>query len=348
VGNQTFEVDQRNVGGTYPNIPNGTLIQDRWAIGKAGTLAVSAGQNSVSTGINLPGTSFAISRSFLRITLTTAQATLAAGDHLWIQQAVEGIRWRELQSDVHSLQVLVRSSVAGLAFGASLSDPTGAHSLTNLLTIPSANTWTLLSLPNLPLWPAGGTFVNTPGNAGYYLYVCLAAGTTYISPANGSWQNGNFAGAVGQSNFAASPVNSTLDISYLSHEPGSLCSNPPLDCPFTQNYDDCLRYYCKSYDYETGAGTATFVGDVVWWQGTTTSLRGTIRFPKPMAKIPNVIIYNTSTGAANSIRLLGTDYAVSSVGDIGKGGFDSMTTATLPAVTAGASAFGQYTADSGW
>jgi hypothetical protein len=69
-----------------------------------------------------------------------------------------------------------------------------------------------------------------------------------------------------------------------------------------------------------------------------------------MARIPvAVTIINANTGAANSIRFNGVDYAVNAVNDVGKGGFDSFTTATaMPAVTAGASAFGHYTADTGW
>jgi hypothetical protein len=354
IGNPTFEVDQRNVGTTYPNVPNGTLIQDRWIIAKAGTLAVSAGQNSASAGINLPGTSFAISRSFLRITLTTAQATLAAGDHLWVQQSLEGNCWRELQNDVHSLQLLVRSSVAGLAIGVTLLDPTGAHALSNLLTIPSANTWTLLSLPNLALWPAAGTFVNTPGNAGYYLYVSLASGTTYIPPANGSWQNGNFVGAIGQSNFANSPVNSTFDLAYVCHEPGALCSNPPMDCPFTQNYHDCLRYYAKSYPFATKAaainteGYETFQAipgiAASYWRGKTV-------FPVLMAKAPTAAIY-AYDGSTNAVTYVTTSQAtgpfnITTPVVTTEKGIDVLNSPTNYGATTWCCIF-HYAADTGW
>jgi hypothetical protein len=347
VGNPTFEVDQRNVGGTYPNIPDGTFIQDRWKIGKAGTMAVSAGQNSVAAGINLPGTSFSITRSFLRITLTTAEPTLAAGDFLRIAQALEGSQWRELQNDVHSLQLLVRSSVAGLAFGAQLSDPTGAHSLTNLLTIPSANVWTLLTMPNLPIWPAG-TFVNTPGNVGYVVGICLASGSTYMSPANGTWQNGNFFGAVGQSNFAASPVNSTFDVCFIQHEPGSACSNPPMDCPFTANLDSCQRYYQKSYDYITGPGAANNNGAPTFYALAYSHPLINVPFKCTMAKVPTVIAYSNSSGAINNVRNLSGSVDLATTGPyfVGDSGFGGFLISAAPAANWQTSF--HYTADAGW
>jgi hypothetical protein len=350
IGNPTFEVDQRNVGNTVASVGSGNvLIQDRWGHWKfsSATFVTSAGQNTIATGVNLPGTSFALTRSFFRVTLTTAQATLAAGDFLRIAQVVEGPIWRELQNDVHSLQVLVRSSVAGLSFGVALNDPTSANSLTNLLTIPTANTWTLLTLPNLPVWPGAGTFVNTPGSAGYLLFLTLACGTTYRAPANGTWQSGNFFGAIGQSNFAASPVNSTFDIAFVQHEPGPLCSTP-MDCPFTQNYYACLRYFQKTYSYGTVAGTATNPGMRSFMaSGTSATAYGAASFCNPMAKVPTMTLYNNATGAANSVRDGGgVDHgsgAAAYLSDAGFGAisFTTATTGTMPVFT-------HYTAETGW
>ena len=345
-GNQTFEVDQRNVGSTLAAVATGTLVQDRWQISKAGTMVVSAGQNSIAAGINLPGTSFAITRSFFRVTITTAEASLAATDYLQILQNIEGPRWRELQNDVHSLQILVRSSVAGFAFGAAFRDPGTAHSFTQLFTIPSANTWTLLTAPNLPVWSAAGNFVNTPGNVAYLKSITLACGSTYLSPANGSWQNGNFFGATGQSNLAAT-LNATFDIAFVQHEPGAVCTTP-MDYPFTQNYDDCLRYYAKSYNYAVAPGTVTTAGIMCVINPFTsaTSPYASITYPKRMAKVPTTTIYNHGTGAANSVQNTGgTNFTVSGVSGSEAGLFQ----VTLSAPATGPQVYyPQYTADTGW
>jgi hypothetical protein len=350
IGNPTFEVDQRNAGIGITAIANGAFIQDRWTYSKVGTMVVNANPatpTAAGAEILIPGTNYNISRCFTRLTLTTAEASLAAGDYIVFTQSVEGPNIRELFKDVHSFQILCRSTVANLKFGICFRDPGPASkSLTKLCSLGAANTWSLITLPGLPVFPSGN-FTTAPGANGLQLSIALGVGTTLTSPANDTWQNGNFLGAAGQDNFAGKPVNSTFDVAFVQHEPGPVCSTP-MDCPFTQNLDACLRYYCKSYDYDVAVGAVTNLGQIMWWQQNTTVLSNGIRFPKAMAKIPTVTHYNTSTGAANSVNFGGTNYATSSIINLGKGGFNGITTATLPAVVAGATAPGQYTADTGW
>jgi hypothetical protein len=302
VGNSTFEVDQINVGNTVANA-NGKVL-DRWQLLKSGTMVASGGQNSVAGGINWPGTSFAITRSFFRVTLTTAAASLATGDYLIVRQILDGPQWRELQNDVHSLQVLVRSSIANLIVGCALEDGgTPTTSLVNPLNLGAANTWTLLTLPNLPVWPAGN-FSNAAGAQSYYLVFCLAAGSSKITSANGSWQNGYFFGAIGQSNFAAT-LNATFDVAFVQHEPGAFCSTP-IDCPFGENLDDCLRYYQKSQYYPTPPNTASngFFGTIA--SPNTTFVMPSILFPKRLVKLPNVAIYDANNSNLSSVYNVST------------------------------------------
>jgi hypothetical protein len=344
VGNPTFECDQINVGGTVANA-NGKTV-DRWVTTKSGTMVVSAAQTSAAAGdVLVPNTNFCITRSFFRVTLTTAQATLGAGDNLSISQSVEGPRFRELQYDVHSQQILVRSSVSGLKFGLCVKDPS-TKALTKLCTIPSANTWTLIQLPNLPVWPSGG-FSLAPGAVGYSLIVSLAAGSTVTSPANDTWQNGNFIGALGQDNFASKAVGSTFDIAFVQHEPGNQCSTP-IDCPFRQNYDDCLRYYTKSYEYGVKAPTNTAIGAVSAMTGSNGLFAlGTIPFPKTMAKTPTLTVYAID-GTANAVLQLGAGGNASVNQILGEGakgfygvGFPSAVTVNTPCQM-------HYVADTGW
>ena len=347
IGNPTFEVDQRNVGGTVAAPATGTVIQDRWAIQKAGTLVASSGrQTAAASEVLLPGTNFAVSRNFHRITMTTAQASLGANDNLMLYTQVEGPQFRELQYDVHSVSLLVRSSVAGLNFGLSLRDPaTTAKSLVKLCTIPSANTWTLITLPNLPVWPAGN-FSTVPGVLGYLLGICLAAGATMTAPANDTWQNGNFIGAVGQSNFASGSA-STFDIALVQHEPSPVCSTL-MDKPFTQNFDECLRYFTKSYDYSTKPGTASVTNGVIpiVLALASTSLNPAVQFKKTLAKVPaSIVIYNQSSGAPSSIQFNGAAATVASVGWFGDAGFGLLSMAASQ--SAGSGLF-HYTADTGW
>lgn len=347
IGNPNFEVCQRNTGALLTNPGAGAFIEDRWPLNKIGASMGCTVQSIPGGGVPIPGLNFNISRGFLRLTLTAAQASLAASDQLNIFQYIEGARFRELSGDAHSVSLLVRSSVAGLKFGLRLGDSPSTTNLTKLCTIPNANTWTLISLPNLPVWPSGN-FSTAPGALSYLLCIVLAAGATITAPANDTWQAGaSFLGAVGQSNFAASPVNSTFDIAFVQHEPGPLCSTL-IDKPFTQNLDECLRYYQKTYLYGAAAGAVSSGGMNNMYVLPSAHAYTPIPFPKPMAKAPSVGIWNPSDGS-NSLRNYSSNQnQVSSgpvyVGDRGYGG-------VLVGATAPASNWvcgWHHTADTGW
>ncbi len=347
IGNPNFEVTQRNIGGSVTNPAAGVFIEDRWSVQRAGTFAFNTGSLSSLGPVALPGTSFNISRTALRISLTTTQASLGAGDYLRINQIIEGSNFRELQGDVHSVSLLVRSSVAGLMFGVALIDlPSPSRSLTKLCTIPSANTWTLIQLANLPVFPPAGAFNNAPGSTGYMLIITLASGATYTAPANDIWQNGYFVGAIGQSNFAAN-VGATFDIAFVQHEPGPL-STTLIDKPFSQNYDECLRYYQKTYEYSVRTGTVNSSGVCVTQSQANTNPLGSMRFVKPMAKIPIVTGFSDVSGSSAVVRDIyaAGDRAISSAYDLGSSGFGGFALSTQ---NASATIYTwHYTADAGW
>lgn len=348
-GNPNFEVDQRNVGTALTNSANGAWLADRWTWGQAASAGKITAQRTNEL-VPIPGTSYNITQTRLRLTLTTQQTTLGATDYFVVSQTVEGCNFRELIGDVNSISLLVRSSVANLKFGLKLGDPGAARTLVKLCTIPTANVWTLIQLPNLPVIPSGGNFGFLQGVAGYVLNICLGAGTTWIAPAAGTWQNGNFIGAPGQDNFFSQAVNSTFDIAMMQHEPGAVCSTL-MDKPFTGadgNFEECLRYYQKTYDHLTVPGAVTSTGLVAFnTAGAATLAYGPLRFHKPMAKTPTVALYNWNTGAVNSVQDgAGTNHASASAANVGTAGFSGVTFTTATAAANGV--YAHYTADTGW
>src|SRR5215469_9796215 len=250
IGNPTFEVDQRNVFTAIANVPNG-MVQDRWGISTGGTLRASWQANQGQT-IVVPGTSFQISQAQVNIQSTTAEASLAAGSLFAFYQNIEGPVWRELANDVTSISLLVYCSIAGFKFAVSLRNGAQTVSLVKLCTIPSANTWTLITLPNIPK-PTSGSFPLTPGSNAYVLGVCLGSGTTFTAPSLDVWNTGNFLGAPGMSNLFATTGNSFI-IAFIQHEPGPVCSTL-IDCPFEQNLRSCKRYYAKDQSYNVKVGS---------------------------------------------------------------------------------------------
>jgi hypothetical protein len=314
IGNPTFEVAQRNCRGAIINPGGSVMLEDRWvfatnlsATGQTFLTSLSAGQ-----GVPVPGANFIITTAFLRATVGTQKTSLAASDVLYLQQNIEGPGFRELMSDVHSSQVLVRSSVANLKFSVYLKDPTGTRTLTKLCTLGAANTITLIQLPNLPIWPSAGTFTAAVGSAGYTWGIGLAGGSSIISPANDTWQNGNFGAALGQDNFMANAAGSTFEVFFIQHEPGALCTTP-IDCPFTQNYDDCLRYFAKSANYGTKPGTIGNSLPAVFSYGLSQASNpvfyGNAFFTKRMAKVPTVTTFDNVGGSGNACYMTSGSFA---------------------------------------
>jgi hypothetical protein len=352
IGNPNFEVDQRNVGlGLAYPAGNSTQFQcDRWTISKnAATAAVSAVRwSSATAGILLPGTNFRIASAMLNLLVTTPQATLAAGEFMQIFQWIEGSSMRALMGDVHSISLLVNSSVA-LTFTVVLSAAGSPNSLVKLVSIP-AGVWTLVTLPNLPNFPENG-FSQLPGAVGYLLRICLGAGTNFHTPILDSWQgvSSTFFGYAGQSNWLAN-AGATFNLAFVQHEPGPQCTQL-IDKPFDQNLDECLRYYDKSYNYNIRPGTAVAFPVAPFWVGPTSNFAyGWTPFKKPLARAPagTVTIFNHATGAANSIQdTTGTNRAVTAVLNLGLAGFAGLNFGSV-LIPANTFCFAQYVADTGW
>ena len=349
-GNANFEVDQRNAGNVVSNPAGGTFIIDRWTKAGNGTYQINANQQSVASAGSLvvPGTNFQISSKFLITTLTTAQASLGATDYLAFRQNVESINLRELINDVHSISLLVASSVAGLKFSVALVDSTNNHSLVKLCTIPTAGTWTLIQLPNIPIWTPSGTFPFTaPGSAGYNINIVLACGSTYMAPAADVWQNGLFYGAPGMSSFVGQAVNSFFQIGFIQHEPGAQCTTL-IDLPFDSNLLACWRYFQKTYDFATKPGTVTQNGAAGNIIAASSQPRIAMPFRRTMAKAPTVLGYSPATGASANVRDVSAaaDKAITAYLNVGEAGFNGCTI-TSPNAAVYAMEM-HYTADTGW
>jgi len=346
IGNPTFEVDQINCGNSVAISTGGVKTIDRWFVGLTGTLRFSAQQ--IATNVPLPGTNYYITGKVLRVTVTTTQASLGTGDYLDIWTNLEGIALRELYGDVHSLSLLCRSSLANLNFGISLTDAgPQSRALGKLCTLGTANTWTSIPLPNLPVFPTANFSVN-PGAYGYALNIALAAGTGIRVAANDTWQTTSTLWApAGIDNFAAN-ASATFDLAFVQHEPGAVCTTPQ-DLDFLANYSRCVRYYQKSYNYATVPGTATATGNVRANPIANFYPNNIyVPFNPRMAKTPTLVAYSTTSGAANTVRdeTAGADKTVTGTQSLGDAGFAGLAISS-PNAAQWQCSF-QWIADTGW
>lgn len=347
--NPNFEVDQRNYGSPVA-IGTGSAnswIADRWLFGKnAATARFNISQDGQN--IVLPGTNFLITQAKITVQVAATQAALAAGESIQITQSVEGPRFRELAGDVHSLSILALCQVP-FTFAVRLTFSNSGYTLTKLCPITVANQWTLFTFPNLPIWTPSGTPGFGWGAVGYVLGIGLGAGSTWTAPSNDVWNPGNFVCGPGCGNFASLPVNTILQVAVVQHEPGPYCT-PFIDKPFNENYEECLRYFQKTWYYIHKLGTITAQGQRQIWQPVAnTTIMAPVSFMKPVAVTnPPVTIYNPGTGNPNAYSYNGgaADTGVTSVQGISDCGYGGFVSAGAPA--AGSYAQWHHTVGTGW
>jgi hypothetical protein len=347
LSNPNFEVDARTAGagGT------GGFVQDRWNCGAVGFTITG---KQTAGPVYVPGTNFCISNNFLRITNTAAH-TPAAGDYIQFYQTLDGPRIRALFNGPTSGSLLCRSSVANTAFSLNIQDtgsPAPVWNLTHLCTLPTANAWTLIQVPNIPVFSSSAHFSSGLGVVGGYFMFGLAAGTTYTAPSNDTWvsSSGSYVCGPGCGNFGAN-AGATFDIAFLQWEPGPYC-NQLVDKDFATNLLDCERYFTKTWDMGTAVGTATDAGSL----GNSIPLGSNwqpanVRFPVTMVKVPTVTIYGRNVAPMiNTIGYVmgtGSSKAVTGVAGTSTQGYSYFSIASpLPTVTDWG--IWHHTADVGW
>jgi hypothetical protein len=356
LGNPNFEIDQRITGAQT----GAAAICDRWwRVGVPAAPVITT--QRISAPIVIPGTSYRITNNAIQFTLTTA-GTVQPNNVWGVCQYVEGSILRPLFQDVHSITILAASSVPSFVFPVIISNgnlgSSGGWVIGYLCTTsPTPNTPTLITIPNIPVWPGieGTEWFTTSGNPGYQIRfsLCAAASASIVTGAFGQWQRpgaaGNIWGGQGQTNFGAQPVGSTFTLYYMQHEPGPICTMP-IDLPFDQNLDACLRYYQKSFGYAstissttTNAAMSGMCSDNVSWVVPQTV------FTKPLAKIATGVIYNGNTGAINSINNVSKANVSCAVTAVVTGEKSIGNIGITPGTTTAYNWFSyHYTADTGW
>jgi len=240
--NGDMRIDQRNAGAAVTiNSTAETYTLDRWVAigqGSAGVYTVDQVQDAPSGFIDS-----------MKVTVTTADATIAAGDYYWVQQKIEGhnsadLAWGSASAKPITLSFWVKSSVTG-TFGGAFSNSAFNYSYAFEYTINSANTWEYKTISISGA--TAGTWLNTNGT-GVRIYWDLGNGTNFTGTA-GSWQSAGYNGTTGAVKIIET-VNATWFITGVQFEAGSVAT-PFERRPFGTELALCQRYYA------TGTYTAT-------------------------------------------------------------------------------------------
>lgn len=301
----TFGFKNRIIGGDFTTNPwqRGTSFAgvsntsiyaaDRWvcAIATAATSAVV----TITKGVDSPTASQAgsFSQHCLAQAVTTAKASLVAGDYSILLQIIEGINaasfgFGQAGTRNVTLSFWVKGAKTGIHC-VSLRNGAGSRSYVAEYTISAINTWEYKVI-TIPVDVTGAWVYDT--GPGPIVSFCLASGTTYQSTA-GSWQTGNFLATANQVN-ELDTIGNNFKIALVQLEAGSVATSFDVRSVGTELVL-CYRYYYQIL----GQSLPAIV--------TTSGLAVLIKYPVIMRVSPtlnsNIIDANFSaTGGATGVQ----------------------------------------------
>ena len=232
--NGDFRIDQRNAGASVTPSSTYAYNVDRWATNNSQASKYTLQQNAGSV---TPPVGFT---KYIGVTSSSAYSVVAA-DYFYLTQAIEGLNvadlgWGSANAQAVTLSFLVRSSLTG-TFGGSIRNGSANRSYPFSFTIPSANTWTTISVTIAG--DTSGTWT-TDNSAGMYVSFSLGAGSTYSGTA-GSWATGNYVSATGATSVVGTN-GATFYITGVQLEKGSTATSFDYR-PYGTELALCQRYY---------------------------------------------------------------------------------------------------------
>ena len=257
--------------GTGSTTTAGYVIDRFTALGSTGTFTWQQTSSIVPTG-------FAYAES---ITVTSAGTRLAT-DYFGFIQNIEGLSVSDLgfgaaSATTVTISFWVRSSVTGTYSGVLQSgDNTRCYGFT--YSIPSANTWTQISVTIAGDTSGGQTAYPINNTSGLRLKLDLGSGSNYQVTA-GSWQAAaNKIGTSSQVGWAQT-AGATFYITGVQLEKGSTATSFDYR-PYGTELALCQRYYWQISEND---------GNSIFWIGAVNSaLSGRMVFPFNMRSTPTV------------------------------------------------------------
>lgn len=333
--NGTMEVWQR--GTAFAAITSGAYAADRWRWG-----AVGAGVVTINRSTNVPTVAQAgvLFNYSLEVDVTTADASIAAGDFYVVSQRIEGYHWRHFAQRQLTLSFWAMSPKTGTHCVACRNNATATpdRCYIGTYTINAADTWEYKTV-TLSASPSAGTWDYTTG-AGLEVAFALAAGSTFQTTA-GAWQTGNFYGTSAQVNVMDSTAN-FFRLTGVKLELGPVAT-PLAPSSFADELARCQRYYQKSFSYASepvqNVGTVSGAAQTRSPVGATVSMGIPLPFKTLFRGLPTLTSYNPS--AANA-QVRNVSNGTDSTGIVFDAGGESAT--DIAFVTSGTTTVGHHVA----
>ena len=247
--NGDMRIDQRNAGASVTPSADGYFL-DRWAQFQSAASKFSFQQNAGSV---TPPVGFT---NYLGVT-TVSAFSIVAGSYYIIRQNIEGfntadLAWGTASASTVTLSFWVRSSLTG-NFGGTLSNSAATRSYPFTYSIPTANTWTYVTL-NIAGDTTGTWLTNS--STGLQLNIGLGVGSTYSGTA-GAWAAAGFNSATGAVSVVGTS-GATFYITGVQLEKGSTATSFDYR-DYGRELIMCQRYYWSSPNAYLPSGNAMYI-----------------------------------------------------------------------------------------
>lgn len=274
--NGDMRIDQRNAGASVTSNSGLLYPVDRSFIVKdtATTGVMTAQQSSVAP---------AGFTNSVKLTTTTAQASLAATDYMRFSQVIEGFNAADLAFGTASAKTVtlsfwVQCSLTG-TFGGSLGNSAWNRTYPFTYTISSANTWEYKTI--IIPGDTSGTWLTNNG-IGLRVDFGLGVGSTYSGTA-GSWASALYISATGATNVIGTNA-STWYVTGVQLEAGSQASSFERR-PYGTELALCQRYFYRLVNASASTG---YVPNITGVRYTANEVYFGITCPVPLRTTPSI------------------------------------------------------------
>lgn len=345
--NGSMIVDQRNGGSASTNISNHYTV-DRFRIQSSNTdqLAATIQQNESSSGAP-PGTGLT---HVLKWTTTTPETAIESNEVIRFQYHIEGQDLQDFCYGTSSAKTVtvsfyVKTSVTGVYAFSIFRDESTDRIINRTYTVSNTD-WNRYTFTI-----AGDTASKiSDGTASRWrMMFILASGSDYTGSSHATWGNYStayFAGGHVQNGVCTTNA-ATWELTGVQLEVGSVATDFEHKS-FAEELALCQRYFEKSYDYGTAAGTATSAGSLnngglTGVNNASHATRASIRYQVTKRASPTVTTFDL---AGNSGKCNFPDTSSNVTMTVLQAGFNGCAVETAAVTTTDTRCYYHFTAES--
>jgi hypothetical protein len=292
--NGDMRIDQRNAGAV--GTTSGAFTVDRWNFGVSQTGKMRFQQVAGPASLGFP--------YCLQFTSLSAYTPLAADTCSFYQpieaDMVSDLAWSTPGAQPATLSFLASSSLTGTFGGVVKNYGTTTRSYPFTFSLPTANTWTYITI-TIPGDTAAGWTMSGNGGA-LYVQFDLGTGSNYLGPPN-AWGAANYVGSTGCVSLVGTN-GAYLAFTGVKLEVGTVAT-PYNRQSIAKSLADCQRYFERSYDLGVVTGTATGNGSFLLYiaglVAQANPLSTYISYKVQKRAAPTVTIYSPQTGASGKL-----------------------------------------------